>query len=100
MNSGKTLLDAAHHLFIPLDLQIRMQPALHQYPGAADLHRLANLFVDRVKIQHIALGASGTFDRSVEGAEGAVLGAEIRVIDVAVDDVSDHTLGMQFTANG
>src|SRR5262249_31162218 len=100
MNFWKTLLDAAHHLFIPLDLQIRMQPALHQHAGAADLHGLANLLVDRVKVQHIALGASRTFDRRVEGAESAVLGAEIRVINVAVDDVGDHTFRMQLAAYG
>ena len=38
--------------------------------------------------------------RAVEGAEGAVFGAEVGVVDVAVDDVGDHALGVETTADG
>ncbi len=44
--------------------------------------------------------AFGVAHGPVEGAEAAVLGAEIGVVDVAVDDVADHAFGMQLAADG
>ena len=38
--------------------------------------------------------------RAVEGAEGAVLGAEIGVVDVAIDDVGDYAFGVQAATDG
>ena len=35
----------------------------------------------------------------VEGAEAAILGAEIGVVDVAVDDVADHAVRVQLAAD-
>src|SRR6185437_6965216 len=81
--------------FMPLQLEIRMQPALHQHARAADFHRLADLSVDGLKIQHVSLGASGAFHGCVKSAESAVFSAEVRVINVAVNDVSDHAFGVQ-----
>ena len=43
--------------------------------------------------------ACGPFQRTIKRAEGAVLGAEVGVIDVAVDDVGDHAFGMQLAAH-
>jgi hypothetical protein len=43
--------------------------------------------------------ARGPFKRPVKGAEGAVFRAEIGVIDVAIDDVGDHALGVKAAAN-
>src|SRR6266850_3564074 len=64
------------------DLQIGMQSALKQDSGAAELQHFINLPVDLFEGQNIAiLGA----ERAVKCAEGAILGAEICVIDVAVD---------------
>ncbi len=40
------------------------------------------------------------FEGAIEGAEGAVLRAEVGVVDVAVDDVADHALGVQASADG
>ncbi len=54
----KALLDAAHQRFVPLQLQVWMQPALHQDAGAAELDRLADLFVDRLVIERVTLGCS------------------------------------------
>src|SRR5579871_564633 len=95
MDFGEALLDAAHHVLVPLELQVSMKPALHQDPGTAQFLRFANFFVDRLKIQHISLGAAGALDGCIKSAKGAVLGAEICVINVAVDDVGNHALGMQ-----
>src|SRR5258708_8590372 len=90
MDLGKALLDPAHHLFIPLELQVRMQAALHKHACPAQFDCLADLFVNGLEIQHIALGSSRSLDRRVEGAECAILRTEIGVINDSVNDVSDH----------
>ena len=95
---GKRCFHAAKKFFVPFDLQVRMQTALHQHAGAADLDRLADLLVDGLEIVDVTFGAAGPF-RGVEGAEGAVLGAEIGVVDVAVDDVGGHALGMELATD-
>ena len=76
-----------------------MQAALHQHAGAAQFDGLANLFVDGVELEDVAFFGGRAFQRTVEGAEGAVLGAEVGVVDVAVDDVGDHAFGMQLAAD-
>ena len=77
-----------------------MQAALHQHAGAAEFDRLANLFVNGLEVEDVSLFGQRPFQRTVERAEGAVLRAEVRVIDVAVDDVSDRAFGMQLAAHG
>src|SRR5271154_5117829 len=76
-----------------------MQTALHQYARAAKLHRLANLFVDGVQIEDVPFLGRRPLERPIECAEGAILRAEVGVIDVAVDDVSHRALGMHLAAN-
>src|SRR5262249_21780094 len=95
MNARETLLDASHHLFIPFDLHVRMQAALHQDAGAAQLYSFANLLVDGLEIEHVAFGAARTLNGSVEGTERAIFGAEIGVVDIAVDDVRGHAFRMK-----
>ena len=77
-----------------------MQAALHEHAGAAEFDGLADFFVDGVEVEDVAFFRGGAFQRAVEGAEGAVLGAEVGVINVAVDDVGDRALGMQAAAHG
>ncbi len=73
-----------------------MQAALHQDAGAAQIDGLLNLVEDHVLGMHVAfLVAHGP----VEGAEAAILGAEIGVVDVAVDDVADHAVRVQLAAD-
>src|SRR5208337_1672856 len=100
MNLRKTLLDSAQHFFVPINLQVGMQAALHQNAGAAELDGLANLFVNRIEIEDVAFLRGRTFQRAIEGAEGAIFGAEIRVINVAVDDVGDGAFGMKLSPDG
>ena len=76
-----------------------MQPALHQHARAAQFDRLANLLVDRVEVENVAFLRRRPLQRPVKRAEGAVLGAEVGVVDVAVDDVGDHAFGMQLAAH-
>jgi len=100
MHLRKTLADAAQHFFVPVDLEVGMQAALHEHAGAAELNGFADFFVDGVEVENVTVFGGGAFQRAVEGAEGAVLGAEIGVVDVAVDDVGDHALGMLGAADG
>ena len=95
----KALLHAAQQRFVPLDLQIGMQAALQQHAGAAQLDRLAHLVVNGVEVEDVSLLRQLALERAIEGAEGAVLGAEVGVVDVAVDDVGDHAVGMQAAAH-
>ena len=61
--------------------------ALHQHRGAAERERLLDLLVDHGLRQHVALARVAR--AAVEGAEVAVGDADVRVVDVAVDDERD-----------
>src|SRR5437870_4560320 len=100
MNLGKSLLDATQHALVPPDLQIGMQAALHQHACAAKFDGFANLVVDRFEIEDVPLFSFGSLQWTIKRAERAVFGAEVRVINVAIDDVGDHALGMQFAPDG
>jgi hypothetical protein len=96
----EALLDAGEEALEPVDLEVRVDAALHQHAGSAHIERLADLVVDGVEVEDVALGGELALERPVEGAEGTVLGAEVGVVDVAVDDVADHALGMKAAAHG
>src|SRR5438132_13289557 len=100
VNLGKSLLDATQHLLVPVNFQIGMQAALHQHACAAKFDGFANLVVDRFEIEDVSLFSFGPLQWTIKRAESAVFGAEVRVINVAIDDVGDHALGMQLAAQG
>src|SRR5947208_4778841 len=77
-----------------------MQATLHQHACAAEFDRLANLVVDCFQIEDVPLFGFGSFQWTIKRAECAVLGAEVRVINIAIDNVSNHALGMQFAPDG
>ena len=87
MHLRKALLNRPQHIFVPLDFQIRMQAALQQHARPAQLQHLLDLCVNRFERQHVAFLRA---QRPVKRAERAILGAEIRVINVAVDLISGH----------
>src|SRR4029077_13484513 len=95
MNFGEALPNAAQHFLVPVNLEVGMQPALHQHSGAAEFDGLADLVVNRVELEDVTLFRLRSLERPVKSAEGAVLRAEIGVVNVAVNYVSDHALGMQ-----
>ena len=100
----EALFDAPKQPLEPVDLEIGMDAALHQHARAAHLHGFGDLLVDRLEVEDVALvgarvGLAGAGQRTVEGAEGAVLGAEVGVVDIAIDDVGDHALGVQAAAH-
>src|SRR5215469_5373139 len=77
-----------------------MQASLHEYARTAELSGFANFLVASVEVANIAVLSGRFLERTIKCAESAVLRAEVRVIDVAVDDVGDHTFGMQAAAHG
>ena len=81
------LLDGAQHVFVKLDAQVRVQAALHQHTGAAQLDHLFDFFVNGFQRQDVAVFRA---ERAIERAERAIFGAEIGVIDVAVNLVGRH----------
>src|SRR5208282_3141833 len=82
MNLRESLVNRAQHVFVPLDLQIRVQAALQQDARSAQLDHLFDLLVDYFERLDVTLFRT---ERPVERAERAILRAEIRVVDVAVD---------------
>src|SRR5579872_2330437 len=87
----EALLDRREQILIPLDLEVRVQAALHQYARPAQVERFLNFTEDGFVRENVALGVAHW---PIEGAEAAIFGAEIGVVDVAVDDVADHAFGM------
>ena len=60
----KALLDATEQVLVPFDLQIRVQPALHQHARSAQIDGLPDFLEDGLLGQHVALGvAHGTVKR-------------------------------------
>ena len=82
MDARVLLLQRAEQIFVVIELQIGIQAALQQNSGAAELEHLVNLAANFFEGEDVAFFRA---HRAVEGAEGAVFGAEIRVIDVAID---------------
>ena len=87
MNLREALFERAHQVLVILDAQVRVQSALQQDSGAAEREGLLDFFVNRLEREDVAFLRA---QRTVEGAERAVLRAEIRVINVAVDLVGGH----------
>src|SRR5437773_11817568 len=77
----------AEEILVVVDPEVRVMSPLHQEPGAAERDRLLDLLEDDRLRQEIPLArVSGA---AVEGAEVAVRVADVRVVQVAVDDERD-----------
>ena len=92
----ESVFDRAEEVFVPLDLQIRMQPALHENSRATKVERFLYFIEDDLFRKDVALAMS---EGSVKRTETTVLRTEIRVIDVAIDDVSSNALGVEFSSD-
>src|SRR5450432_4071553 len=92
----EALLDLAQQVFIPFDFEIGVQAALHENAGAAEAERLADLIENDLVRMHVAFIVPW---RAVERAEAAVLGTEICVINVAVNDIADDPVRVQLAAD-
>ena len=65
--------------------------ALQQQLTAAKRDRLVDLSKDLLEAEDVALGRS---DGTIERAEVAARDADVRVVDVAIDDVGDDAVGV------
>ena len=83
------LLDRAEQILVPLDRQVGIVAALQQQLHAAERDRLVDLLEDLLEAEDVALAGA---DRPVERAEVAARDADVRVVDVAVDDVGDDAV--------
>ena len=90
------LLQRSEQVFVSLDAEIRMQPSLHQNTGAAQRDCLVNLLADFVERAHVSVGRARP---SIERTEGADHVANVRVVNVSIDDVGDDVVGMLALAN-
>src|SRR5919198_1069060 len=80
-------LDRAEEVLVVLDPEVGVVAALHQQAGAADRERLLDLLEDDRLGEEVALVAVAR--APVEGAEVAVRVADVRVVQVPVDDERD-----------
>src|SRR5690606_26734308 len=86
---GVVLLDVAQEPRIPVERQVRVVSALHQDLHAAQRLRFVDLRADLFVRQPVRLVV---LRPPVEGAEAAVGDADVRVVDVAIDDVADDAV--------
>ena len=77
-------LDRAEEILVVVDPEVRVMAALHEEAGAADRERLLDLLVDHGLRQEIRLALIAR--APVERAEVAVGDADVRVVQVPVDD--------------
>src|SRR5436305_5208611 len=77
-----------------------MQTALHQHACSADLDRFSNFFVNRFEIEDVPFRSQFALERTIESAKRTIFRAEVRVINIAIDDVGDYTYRMQLAPNG
>src|SRR4051794_33358891 len=89
----ESLLNRPEQIFIPLDLQIRMKSALHQDAGSTEIECFLDLAENDVLREDVAFLVP---KRPVKRAEAAVLGTEIRVINVAIDNVRSDSFRVEF----
>src|SRR2546423_8176410 len=88
----KTFFDARQETLVVVDLQVRMYAALHEDSGSTQRERLLDFFVNDMVGENVSFGVAL---HTVKRAEGAEFFADIRVIDIPIDDVTDDVFRMQ-----
>src|SRR5437588_7769658 len=73
-----------------------MNTALHQYAGTTERNGFFDLFMDDVIRENIRFPIPL---HAIERAEGAEFFANVGVIDIAIDDVTDDIIRMQALTN-
>ena len=89
LNLRKFVFDVREQIQIPLLRQLRMMAALHQHLRAAERDRLLDFFVHLVERDDVGIVV---LFHAVKRAELAIDVADVRVIDVAVNDVGDDVV--------
>src|SRR5882672_706166 len=90
------LVQRSQQVFIPFDVEVGVQSALHQNSGAAEGNRLIDLLADFFQRANVSVRGARP---AVERAEGTYDIADIRIVDVAVDYVSDNVVLVSPLAN-
>src|SRR5213596_3117978 len=85
----KFAFDVVQQIEIPLLAQFRVMPALHQNLRAAERDRFLDLLVDLLVRDDVGIVVPLS---AIKGAEFAIDVADIRVIDVAINDVGDDLI--------
>src|SRR5260370_347669 len=94
---GVSRLNRAQQVFVPFDLEFWVQTALHQDSRAAQIKRLLNLLEDHFAGVQVTFGVPHW---TIKRAKAAIFGAEIGVINIAIDNVTDPAFRMQLAAHG
>src|SRR5215472_9293539 len=85
-------LDRAQQILIPFDLEVRVQPALKQHPGTAEIDCFLNLFEDRLLRKYVTLFVA---QRTVESPRSGKLRTKNSLVDIAVNNVGNHAIRME-----
>jgi hypothetical protein len=84
-------------VLVPLDFEIRVETALHENSSSAELNRLPDFLENHFMRKDIAfLTLGGT----VEITKTTVFGAEVRVVDIPVDLITDDRFGVEALTEG
>ena len=89
LKSGILRTQRAEQVFIPLDSEVGVQPALHQDARAAERNGFIDLRADFFEAANVGVGCARA---TVERAKGPDDLADVRLVDVAIDDVGDDVL--------
>src|SRR4029077_60822 len=93
---GVVTLDVLHQVEIPLERNVWIVSALNQDLDTAERLELIDLRTDLLEGECIAFSVLGS---TRERAETAVSYTDVRVVDVAIDDVRDNVSGMLLLAH-
>src|SRR5438445_5577300 len=77
--------DVMQQVDIPRELQFLMMPALHQDLNPAHGQKFVELLINLLKAKNVMILV---FLGPIKGAEFAVNVADVRVVDIAIDDIS------------
>ena len=95
VNVRKASLDFAQQFQVPTQRQLWVHAALHENLRATNRHEFFNLMKNRLVGQRVRIMI---FRVAAERAEGALGGADVRVVDVAIDDVGANMVAVYFAA--
>ena len=85
------LMQRSQQVLIPFDTEVGMQSTLHQNAGAAERNRFINLCADFFERADVGVRRTRP---AVESTESANYVADVRVVNIAVDYVSDDVVRM------
>jgi hypothetical protein len=97
VNLRKSLLDRAQEIDVPIQRQVRVHPTLHQNLRATDVGELLDFLQQHVAIQRVGVILIAI---AAEGTERASGGADVGVVDVAVDHICANRIAVHVPAAG